>query len=457
MSSSSSSSSSQHSFALLPAVLGALMIGGGLGVLGSTLGPSSWRQEGRHAKARGELANEEFGIAPEGAPVEGRFKPDASGRMAASRTKVPRVPLSEFGPTKNDLLLRAARGEEIERVPVWMMRQAGRYLPEFRELRKSADFFTMCQTPELATEVTLQPLERFPTLDAVIVFSDILVIPQAMGMEVQMVPGKGPSFPKPLREPRDLNTLNFKPDMEATLGYVFDVVNLTRQKVRSRVPVIGFSGAPFTLMGYMIEGGGSKTMSKVKTWLYKYPQESKRLLQGITDIVVEYAVGKIKAGAQLIQIFESSGGELTPDLFEEFALPYIRQIASRIRMELREQGLPDVPLTIFARNVRYQGALETLAETEYDTLSIDWGIRGEEARSRVGNRKTLQGNLDPCTLFADPTTIRAEVSKMLQGFGTHRYIANLGHGMLPDHDPEHAHIFIKSVQELSKPTTTSQK
>ncbi|GBG32058.1 Uroporphyrinogen decarboxylase [Hondaea fermentalgiana] len=392
----------------------------------------------------------EFGKAPKGAATAGRLKPDESGAMAAGRRKVKRVPVEDFPPAKNDLLLRAARGEETERVPVWMHRQAGRYLPEFRELRKHADFFTMCQDPELATEVTLQPLERFPTLDAVIVFSDILVIPQAMGMEVQMVPGRGPVFPDRLVDPADLDRLNFKPDMEKTLGYVYDVVNLTRQRVKARVPVIGFSGAPFTLMGYMIEGGGSKTMSKVKAWLYCHPEASKKLLQALTDIIIEYLVGKVRAGAQLLEVFESSGGDLGPELYDEFSHPYLCQIATKVKAELRAQGLPEVPMTVFARNVRHEGALEKLADSEYDTLSLDWNILPEVARRRVSIKKaSLQGNLDPCALYASPDRIRALVQDMVKGFGTQRYIANLGHGMLPDHDPEHAHALILAVQEVS--------
>mmetsp|Transcript_18973 Transcript_18973/g.41180 ORF Transcript_18973/g.41180 Transcript_18973/m.41180 type:complete len:425 (+) Transcript_18973:78-1352(+) len=380
----------------------------------------------------------------------GQFKPDDEGHMAANRAKVERVPLDKFGPTRNDILLRAARGEEVERVPVWMMRQAGRYLPEFRELRKSFDFFTMCQTPELACEVTLQPLERFKTLDAVIVFSDILVIPQAMGMEVQMCPGKGPVFPQPLAGPEDMARLNFRPNMEKTLGYVYDVVNLTRQRVDGRVPVIGFSGAPFTLMGYMIEGGGSRNLSKAKSWLLNHPKDSHRLLQGITDIIVEYVVGKVRAGAQLLQIFESNAGDMGPYLFEEFSFPYLCQIATRVKAELKSQNLPVVPMTVFARRVDYEGSLEKLADSDYDVVGLDWGIKPESARRRIDRSKaSVQGNLDPCTLYASPERIRSEVGRMLKGFGTKGYIANLGHGMLPDHSPEHAHAFIKAVQELS--------
>jgi len=379
----------------------------------------------------------------------GQVKLDSQGRMAANRKRVDRLPLDALPETKNDLLLRAARGERTERAPVWMMRQAGRYLPEFREMRKSADFFTMCQNPELATEVTLQPLERFETLDAVIVFSDILVIPQAMGLECRMVPGRGPVFPEPLVDAEHLSRLNFQPDIEETLGYVFDVVNLTRQRVRGRVPVIGFSGAPFTLMGYMIEGGGSRNLSKAKRWLLNTPDAAHRLLQGLTDIIVEYVVGKVRAGAQLLQIFESNAGDLTPAQFEEFSLPYLVQIVERVKAELKRQGLPVVPMTVFARGANQEGTLEKLAASGYDVVGLDWGIEPAVARRRVGDKATVQGNLDPCTLYASPSRIRAEVEKMLRGFGPQRYIGNLGHGMLPDHSPEHAHAFILAVQEVS--------
>jgi uroporphyrinogen decarboxylase len=232
-----------------------------------------------------------------------------------------RIPLENFPPCKNDLILRAARGEHTERVPVWMMRQAGRYLPEYRELRSDfSQFFEICRSPELAKAASLQPLDRFEKLssgsiDAVIFFSDILVIPQAMGMEVLMVKGKGPVFPEPLALPSDLDKLEMNPHIEETLGYVFDGINLTRKEINGRVPLIGFSGGPWTLMAYMIEGGGSKTWAKCKGWLYNFPEASHRLLDGITKIIIKYLVGKVKAGAQLLQVFESWGGELAPHLF----------------------------------------------------------------------------------------------------------------------------------------------
>jgi uroporphyrinogen decarboxylase len=308
----------------------------------------------------------------------------------------------------------------------------------------------MCQNPEIACEVTLQPLERFPTLDAVIVFSDILVVPQAMGLECRMTPGRGPVFPHPISKPSDLSRLNLTPNIEDSLGYVFDVVNLVRQQVAGRVPVIGFAGAPFTLMGYMVEGGGSKTLAKAKAWLLNHAAESHGLLQALTDIIVQYLVGKVRAGAQLLQVFESNAGDLSPAHFFEFSLPYLAQIVKRTKAELQRQGLPAVPMTVFARGANYDGALERLADSGYDVVGLDWCIEPQAARKRVPVAKAgLQGNMDPCYLYASKERIRDEVRAMLKGFGTQHYIANLGHGMMPDHDPQHAGAFITAVQEIS--------
>ena len=363
-----------------------------------------------------------------------------------------RVPLHSLPPLQNDLLLRAARGEATERVPVWIMRQAGRYLPEFRELRKTADFFTMCRTPELACEITLQPLERFKgLLDAVIVFSDILVIPESMGMHLTMVPGVGPVFPSPLKSPADLERLVLSPNIEDTLGYVLDAVNLTRVKVAGRVPVIGFAGAPFTLMAYMVEGKGSKTLSRVKTWLYTYPDASHGLLRALTDVIVEYLVAKVRAGAQVLQVFESNACDMSPAQFDEFSLPYLRAIASRVKHELQSNELPVVPMIVFARGANHEGALEALAATAFDVVGLDWTVDPLVARARVDfSQAAVQGNLDPCVLFAPRDVIIAEVGRMLGGLGTRGVIANLGHGMLPDMDPDHAACFLEAVQTISR-------
>ena len=347
----------------------------------------------------------------------------------------------EFPPLQNDTILRAARGEVTSHVPVWIMRQAGRYLPEYRALRATEEFFTVVRTPELATEITLQPIERFP-LDAAIIFSDILVVPQAMGLEVQMIKGRGPVFPEPLVHPDDLKRL-VVPDVKKELGYVYDALTLTRKTLNGRVPLIGFCGAPWTLMAYMIEGGGSKTFSKSKSWLFKYPKDSHALLQAITDVLIDYVIAQVDSGAQLIQVFDSWAGLLSPRAFNEFALPYLKQIAEALGRER-----PEVPKTVFAKGAHY--ALESLSESGYNVVGLDWTMDPGQARERVQGRVALQGNMDPCMLYASPDAIREEVKSILQQFGEGGYIANLGHGMHPDHDPEHARVFIESVHEFSQ-------
>ncbi|XP_062506498.1 uroporphyrinogen decarboxylase-like [Corticium candelabrum] len=353
----------------------------------------------------------------------------------------------EFPPLQNDLILRAAAGERVERVPVWVMRQAGRYLPEFREVRSKHDFFEICQTPELACEVTLQPLERFD-LDAAIIFCDILVIPQALGMEVQMVPKQGPVFPIPLASPLDIQKLRFDVNISEELKYVFDAITLTRKRINGKVPLIGFSGAPWTLMAYMVEGGGSKTLSKAKGWLYKHPDESKMLLERMSGIIADYLAQQVKAGAQMLQVFESNAGYLGPGMFKEFSLPYLRSIAGMVRKKVDELGLSQVPLTVFAKDAHY--ALEELAFSNYDVISLDWTMDPQISRERVGAGITLQGNFDPCGLYASHDVIKRQVEDMVKAFGCHRYIANLGHGMYPDMDPTHLGTFIDSVHTVSE-------
>ena len=345
-----------------------------------------------------------------------------------------------FPPLQNDLMLRAARCEPTERTPVWIMRQAGRYLPEYRALRAEDAFFTVVRTPELAAEITLQPLERFP-LDAAIIFSDILVVPQVMGLEVEMVKGKGPHFPDPLNAPDDLRTLR-EPDVQADLGYVLEALTLTRQQLAGRVPLIGFCGAPWTLMAYMIEGSGSKTFQKSKAWLYRYPEASHQLLQRITEVLIDYLNAQIDAGAQLVQVFDSWAGLLSPEAFEVFCLPYLRHIATGVAA-----AHPEVPKIVFAKGAHY--ALEALGQSGYEVVGLDWTMDPRRARQQVGTGIALQGNLDPCVLYAEPATIRSEVQHMLDAFGPIGHIANLGHGMHPTHDPEHARAFIEAVQEGS--------
>lgn len=349
--------------------------------------------------------------------------------------------MTDFPRLKNDLLLRAARGEETERTPVWMMRQAGRYLPEYRGLRAEESFFEVCRTPELAAEVTLQPIERF-ALDAAILFSDILVVPQALGMEVNMVKGVGPSFPEPLDGPSDLDRLR-EPDVERDLKYVFDALTLTRQRLDGRVPLIGFCGAPWTLMAYMIEGGGSKHFVKTRTWLYRHPSAARDLLQRLSEVLIEYLIRQIEAGAQVVQVFDSWAGLLGPTEYESFMLPNLRLIASRVK-----RAHPDVPAIVFARGAHY--ASEMFADTEFDVMSLDWTMDPATVRRIVDGRLALQGNLDPAVLFSEPGTIRREVRRMLTEFGPTGHIANLGHGMHPDHDPEHARVFVDAVHEISE-------
>ncbi|XP_045135504.1 uroporphyrinogen decarboxylase-like isoform X2 [Portunus trituberculatus] len=354
---------------------------------------------------------------------------------------------SGFPAMVNDRLLRAARGEEVDQVPVWVMRQAGRYLPEFREVRAKHDFFTMCQTPSLSCQVTLQPLNRFP-LDAAIIFSDILVIPQALGMEVEMRPGEGPVFPSPLRGPDDLSRLAPPGDACTKLQYVFDALTLTRKELKGKATLIGFSGAPWTIMAYMIEGKGSKTMSNAKGWLYRHAEASHRLLKIITEATIHYLVGQVKAGAQVLQVFESHAEHLGPQLFRDFALPYLKQICDQVKERVKQLGLPDIPMIVFPKGGHY--TLKDLASLKYEVIGIDWTVDPILARELVGPNKVLQGNLDPCALYGDKKSIDTAVKEMVQKFGRHRYIANLGHGMYPDMDPDHLAAFVQAVQKYSK-------
>ncbi|XP_022196207.1 uroporphyrinogen decarboxylase [Nilaparvata lugens] len=349
-----------------------------------------------------------------------------------------------FPPLINDNFLRAVRGEKVDHVPVWIMRQAGRYLPEFRAFREKHNFFEICQTPAYATEVTLQPIRRY-SLDASIIFSDILVIPQALGMIVEMRPGVGPVLPEPLVTVDDIQRLekHIPVDVQEKLGYVAKAITMTRKQLEGKVPLIGFTGAPWTLMCYMIEGGGSKTMSKAKKWIYQWPQETKKLLSLLTDVIVDYLVMQANAGAQLLQVFESNAEYLGPEQFDEFSLPYLKQIAYRVK-EMIGSELGTVPMTVFAKGAHY--GLEKLGQSGYEVVGIDWTVDPVEARKRVGPNVTLQGNLDPCALYASKETIEKMAKTMVEKFGKHRYIANLGHGIYPDVPPENVEIFINAIQ-----------
>jgi len=349
--------------------------------------------------------------------------------------------MASFPPLQNDLLLRVARGETTDRTPVWMMRQAERYLPEYQRVRAEHDFFEVVETPELAAEVTIQPVDRLP-VDAAIIFSDIMTVPQAMGLTVEMVSGQGPTFPNPLEAPADLDRL-VEPEVDDALGHVFDALTRTRHELEGRVPLIGFSGAPWTLMAYMVEGGGSTSYRHARAWLYRHPDAAKALLQRTTDVVVDYLIGQVEAGAQMLQVFDSWAGLHGRDTFRAFCYPYLEEVAARVT-----SACPDVPLVVFAKNAHY--ALDALADTDYDVISLDWTMDPEAARETVGDRVVLQGNLDPCALYARPAALRRRVQHMLAGFGPHQHIANLGHGMLPDHDPEHARVFAETVHKQSE-------
>ncbi|MBL7770880.1 MAG: uroporphyrinogen decarboxylase [Flavipsychrobacter sp.] len=337
---------------------------------------------------------------------------------------------------QNDLILRTLRGEKTERTPVWMMRQAGRYLPEYMVLREKYGFFERCQTPELACEITLQPID-IVGVDAAILFSDILVVPQAMGLEVQLIESKGPFLPDPIKNIADLKRVGV-PDVNDRLNFVFDAIKLIKKELNDRVPLIGFAGAPWTLLCYMVQGKGSKTFDEAKAFCYAQPETAHQLLQMITDTTIAYLKGQVKAGADLLQIFDSWGGLLSPDDFETFSLQYIRQIVAALKDE--------VPTIIFAKGAWF--ALEEMAATGAHGLGIDWCIKPAMARQFAGNNVTLQGNFDPAKLLGPIPEIQKAVKKMLIDFGPGRHIANLGHGILPNVPVDHARAFVDTVKEF---------
>jgi uroporphyrinogen decarboxylase len=337
---------------------------------------------------------------------------------------------------QNDLLLRTLRGEQVERPPVWMMRQAGRYLPEYMALREKYGFFERCQTPELACEITIQPVDIIG-VDAAILFSDILVVPQAMGLEVQLVESKGPLLPDPIKNTNDLNRIRVA-DVNETLHYVFDAIKLIKKELNGRVPLIGFAGAPWTLLCYMVQGKGSKTFDEAKIFCYTQPETAHKLLQMITDTTIAYLKGQVKAGVDVIQIFDSWGGLLGPDDFEHFSLQYIRQIVAALKEE--------VATIIFAKGAWH--SLQPMAATGTHALGIDWCIMPAMARQLAGPNVTLQGNFDPAKLLSPIPVIQKEVKKMLHDFGGQRHIANLGHGILPNVPVDHARAFVDTVKEF---------
>lgn len=346
---------------------------------------------------------------------------------------------------KNDRFLRALLKQPVDVTPVWMMRQAGRYLPEYRASRaKAGDFMSLCMNPEFACEVTLQPLDRYPHLDAAILFSDILTIPDAMGLGLYFETGEGPRFKKTVNTLADIEALPI-PDPQKDLGYVMDAVSTIRRELNGRVPLIGFSGSPWTLATYMVEGGSSKDHRKSKAMLYENPQAMHLLLDKLADSVIAYLNGQILAGAQAVQVFDSWGGSLSDAAYQEFSLAYMQKIVNGL---IRENDGRKVPVILFTKGGGLW--LESMAETGADALGLDWTTNIGDARRRVGDKVALQGNMDPSVLYASPQAIRAEVSRILASYGSgNGHVFNLGHGITPEVDPAHAGAFIEAVHELS--------
>jgi len=336
---------------------------------------------------------------------------------------------------KNDLILRAALGEKTERTPVWVMRQAGRILPEYRAVReKLSGFKELVETPELAAEVTIQPVDILG-VDAAIIFSDILVIPEAMGLTYEMIEKKGPIFPETIKSASDLSKVRVA-DV-ADLSYTIDAIKITKKELNGRVPVIGFAGAPWTIFAYMIEGSGSKTFSKARKMLYTDPTLSHQLLEMITESTIHYLKAQIAAGADMVQVFDSWAGILPPEHYEEYSLKYIGEIAAAITQ---------VPVTVFAKGAFF--ALKSMNDVTCNTVGLDWNMDVEEAKQLLPN-KTLQGNLDPCALYGTEEQVIAATKAMLLKFKGHAHIANLGHGVYPDTDPMMVKCFIDTIKSES--------
>lgn len=345
---------------------------------------------------------------------------------------------------KNDRFLRALTGEPVDVTPVWMMRQAGRYLPEYRATRKQAgDFMSLCQSPELACEVTLQPLRRY-AMDAAILFSDILTIPDAMGLGLYFSEGEGPRFRKTIRTPADVEQLPI-PDVAKDLAYVTDAVSLIRRELNGSVPLIGFSGSPWTLATYMIEGSGSKDFRHAKAFMYNHPEQMHQLLDKLAQTVTAYLNAQIAAGAQAVQIFDTWGGILTTQAYREFSLAYMKKIVQGLT---RESEGRKVPVILFTKNGGLW--LDDIADSGCDCVGLDWTIEIGRARSLIGNKVSLQGNMDPSILYSTPEAIRAEVRRILESFGAgNGHVFNLGHGITPEVDPNNVSAFVDAVHEFS--------
>nr|WKN38306.1 uroporphyrinogen decarboxylase [Tunicatimonas sp. TK19036] len=343
----------------------------------------------------------------------------------------------KYPPLKNDLLLRTIRGEKTERTPVWLMRQAGRILPEYRAVRaKLSGFVELVKTPERAAEVTIQPVDILG-VDAAIIFSDILVIPEAMGLPYEMVESRGPVFPRTVRSEADIRRLKVA-DISDDLAYTPEAIKVTKKALDGRVPLIGFAGAPWTIFAYMIEGSGSKTFSKARAMLYTEPALSDKLLQMITDSTIRYLKAQIAAGADVVQVFDSWAGILPPAHFERFSLSYIRQIC---------EAITEVPITVFAKGA--YANLAHIGQLSCATVGIDWNTDIQHARTILSPDKILQGNLDPAALYADFDHIKKATWQMLDAFGPYQHIANLGHGVYPDISADHVQCFIDTVKEYS--------
>ncbi len=337
---------------------------------------------------------------------------------------------------KNDLILRAARGEDIERYPVWLMRQAGRILPEYRAVRsKLSGFKELVETPERAAEVTIQPVDLLG-VDAAIIFSDILVVPEAMNVPYEMIEQRGPWFEHTIKSEADYKRVETNFDVEDRLGYVMEAIRLTVKELDGRVPVIGFAGAPWTILCYMVEGHGSKTFSEAKKLLYTNPSLAHQLLSDITKVTISYLKAQVKAGASMIQVFDSWAGILGTEQYATFALPYLKEIAAAIT---------NVPVTLFSKGAFT--SIPAIAQLDCNTVGLDWNMDIPEMREKIGNNRTIQGNLDPCVLYSSHEEVELQTKKMLASFaGNKRHIVNLGHGVYPDVDPEKVKTFIKTVK-----------
>ncbi|NJM78493.1 MAG: uroporphyrinogen decarboxylase [Flavobacterium sp.] len=339
---------------------------------------------------------------------------------------------------KNDLLLKALNNETVERPPVWMMRQAGRYLPEFMAIKEKYDFFTRCKTPELASEITVQPI-RIIKPDAAILFSDILVIPQAMGIDVELEDGIGPVLPNPIRKATDVDKV-FIPNINETLGYVMDAIDMTLEKLNNEVPLIGFAGSPWTIFCYAVEGKGSKSFDKAKGFCFSNPVAAHLLLQKITDTTILYLKEKVKHGVNAVQIFDSWGGMLSPADYTEFSWQYINQITEALANETK--------VIVFGKGCWF--ALNDMAKSKASAIGVDWTCSPRNARYLTGGKKTLQGNFDPSRLLSPIPVIKKMVHEMIDEFGKDNYIVNLGHGILPNIPVDHAKAFVDAVKEYGK-------